>query len=205
MTIAIPKQPETGALRWLWWRLISLPWHAIKVYPPVFLIAASAAYASSEFAAHRGIFPPPFNWAQAVAFEWIYLGALALAGARRGGYFVVTVAFGAITSALYMFLHAADKYGLLVQATSNGWLLFFAACHAVPLTAVGVAYMLLIHQHEQESAAEAAQAAQAAADEAQRVAELVACPYCGQECKNQPALYGHYRTCPKHPKRGGAQ
>lgn len=194
MIATLPRQKSESRFDRLIWWLFALPWHAIKVYPPVLLIASSAAYASSEFAAHSGVFPFPFNIMQAVAFEWVYLGALALAGSRRGLWFYTTVAFGALTSALYMFLHAADRYGLLVMADSPGWRVFYAACHAIPLTLVGVSYMLLIHVHVQD--------AKSAADtEAKRLSAVVQCRYCGIECRNKLAEYSHYRTCPQHPKR----
>lgn len=194
MTVVALPQRQPGWLGWIWCYLIALPWHAIKVYPPVLLIASSAAYASSEFAAHNKVFPEPFNVMQAIAFEWVYLGALALAGQRRGLWFYTTVGFGAFTSALYMFLHAADKYGLLALAATPEWRIFYAACHAIPLTLVGVSYMLLIHVHLQDVLSK---------EEAQSEAEaaIVQCRYCGIECKNQQAEYAHFRTCPKHPKR----
>lgn len=194
MIATLPTQRSDSWFDWLIWRLVALPWHAIKVYPPVLLIASSAAYASSEFAAHSGVFPFPFNIMQAIAFEWVYLGALALAGSQRGKWFYTTVAFGALTSALYMFLHAADRYGLLAMADGPGWRVFYAACHALPLTLVGVSYMLLIHVHVQDT--------KALADvEAKRLSEMVNCRYCGVECRNKLAEYSHYRTCTQHPKR----
>lgn len=190
--LALPRQ-QNGWIGALWWRLIALPWHAIKVYPPVLLIASSAAYASSEFAKQHGIFPPPFNIMQAVAFEWVYLGALALAGNRRGLWFYTTVGFGAFTSALYMFLHAADRNGWLAAYHDPVALFLFALAHALPLTLVGVSYMLLIHVHLQDE--------QARVETLDAIAAAkVNCRYCGVECKNQLAEYSHYRTCPKHPK-----
>lgn len=194
MIAALPQQKNTGWLAWFYWRLIALPWHALKVYPPVLLIAGPAAYASSEFAKQHGIFPVPFNIMQAVAYEWVYLGALALAGQRRGPWFYVTVGAGAGTSALYMFLHAATQNGWLNGFTSSLALFLFALAHALPLTLVGVSYMLLIHVHLQDEQSKAD-------DETRRLAAIVACRYCGVECKNQQAEYSHFRTCPKHPSR----
>lgn len=197
MIATLPRQKDSGPWAWLYWRLIALPWHAIKVYPPVLLIASSAAYASSRFAEQHEIFPFPFNIMQAVAFEWVYLGALALAGQRRGLWFYTTVGFGAFTSALYMFLHAATQNGWLDTFTGPLALFLFALAHALPLTLVGVSYMLLIHVHLQDE--------QSKADaEARRLAAIVACRYCGTACKNIQAEYSHYRTCPKHPSRIGA-
>jgi hypothetical protein len=193
-TLALPRQKNDRLWAWLYWRVIALPWHAIKVYPPVLLIASSAAYASSEFAKQHDIFPAPFNIMQAVAFEWVYLGALALAGNRRGLWFYTTVGFGAFTSALYMFLHAANQNGWLAGFTGPLALFLFAMAHALPLTLVGVSYMLLIHVHLQDEQDEADQ-------EKRRLSAIVQCRYCGLECKNQQAEYSHYRTCPKHPKR----
>ena len=177
----------------IWWYLIAIPWHAVKVYPPVLLIASSAAYASSEFAKQHEIFPFPFNVMQAVAFEWVYLGALALAGNQRGLWFYTTVVFGALTSALYMFLHAANQNGWLLNYTGPLALFLFALAHALPLTLVGVSYMLLIHVHMQDE--------QAKEDaENKRLSLVVNCRYCGIECRNQASEYSHYRTCVKHPK-----
>lgn len=192
--LALPQQTNTGFWAWLYWRFIALPWHAIKVYPPVLLIASSAAYASSKFAEQHEIFPFPFNIMQAVAFEWVYLGALALAGQRRGLWFYTTVGFGAFTSALYMFLHAATQNGWLTGFTGPLALFLFAMAHALPLTLVGVSYMLLIHVYmlDEQDKAEA---------EDKRNAAMVNCRYCGIECKNQQAEYSHYRTCAQHPKR----
>jgi hypothetical protein len=193
-TLTLPQQ-GTGRLAALYWRLIALPWHAIKVYPPVLLIASSAAYASAQFAAQHAIFPFPFNVMQAVAFEWVYLGALALAGQRRGLWFYTTVGFGAFTSALYMFLHAATQNGWLRQFDGDPLAQFlFALAHALPLTLVGVSYMLLIHVHLQD--------AQTRADhDAKVLAERRQCPYCGEWRKNQESVYSHYRTCLKHPSK----
>lgn len=193
MTTAVFPVQRQGFWWGVWWRLVALPWHAIKVYPPVLLIASSAAYASSEFAKQHEIFPFPFNVMQAVAFEWVYLGALALAGNRRGPWFYTTVVFGALTSALYMFLHAANQNGWLAAFTGPWALFLFALAHALPLTLVGVSYMLLIHVHMQDE-----QAKEEA--EAKRTAQIVNCRYCGIECKNIQAEYSHYRTCPEHPK-----
>ena len=191
-TMALPRQKESWIGKVIWW-LFALPWHAIKVYPPVLLIASSAAYASSEFAKQHEIFPFPFNVMQAIAFEWVYLGALALAGSRRGLWFYTTVAFGAFTSALYMFLHAANQNGWLSNFTGPWALFLFALAHALPLTLVGVSYMLLIHVHMQDEQAKEEQ-------EIKRVSLVVNCRYCQLECRNQQAEYSHYRTCPKHPK-----
>lgn len=190
--LALPQSNAGWASR-TWWAIISLPWHAIKVYPPVLLIASSAAYASSEFAKQHEIFPFPFNVMQAIAFEWVYLGALALAGNRRGPWFYTTVAFGAFTSALYMFLHAATQNGWLAGFAGPGALFLFALAHALPLTLVGVSYMLLIHVHMQDE-----QTKEEA--EQRRLLLVVNCRYCGEECRNQQAEYSHFRTCPKHPK-----
>jgi hypothetical protein len=179
MTIAIPHKPA-GTMQRLWWALIALPWHAIKTYPPVFLLASAAAYASSEFAAHHSVFPFPFNIMQAVAFEYVYLGAIALASTQRSFWFYSTVLSGAITSMLYIFLHSADKYGLLEQATSGVWLFLFSLAHAVPLTRVGVSYMFLFHAHTRQLD-----------EQTRRVAHK--CAVCNKGFPTQSALDGHSR------------
>lgn len=181
--ITLPKMPANWLDR-VWYALVALPWHAIRTYPPIFLIASSAAYASSQFAAHRGIFPAPFNVMQAIAFEWVYLGAIALAS-RKTVWFYITVIAGALTSTLYIFLHSANTYGLF-DALPPAWLFAFAMVHALPLTIVGVSYMMLFHMH-----------AKAAFEEESKTA--FKCDYCGKGFGSQNAVYGHMNGCPKKP------
>ena len=182
-TLTFPKMPAAWHLK-LWYMLVALPWYAIRTYPPIFLIASSAAYASSQFAAHRGVFPVPFNYMQAIAFEWVYLGAIALAS-RKTHWFYITVGAGAFTSMLYIFLHSASVYGLL-DNLQPVWLFVFAMVHAAPLTIVGVSYMVLFHIN-----------AKANKDEANKLAHK--CPYCGAGFGSLQAVYGHKAFCPKKP------
>lgn len=180
-----PRIPNTW-LGKLWAIFVGLPWYAIRTYPPIFLIASSAAYASSQFAAHKGAFPFPFNVMQAIAFEWVYLGAIALAS-RKTRWFYITVISGALTSMLYIFLHSADVYGLLTHATTPAWLTIFALCHAVPLTVVGVSYMILFHINAQE-------------DYAQAQKQAFKCK-CGRGFASQQGLYAHYQFCAVHKEQ----
>lgn len=182
-SLPFPKMPAQWHLK-LWYILISLPWYAIRTYPPIFLIASSAAYASSQFAAHKGVFPVPFNIMQAIAFEWVYLGAIALAS-RKTNWFYFTVGSGAFTSMLYIFLHSASVYGLL-DGLPPFWLFVFAMVHALPLTVVGVSYMVLFHVN-----------ARANKDEAALTAHK--CPYCDKGFKSPFAVNAHTQFCPKKP------
>src|SRR5258706_12273476 len=67
----------------IYWIALQVPIHGLKVYPPVVLLSISAAYASAQFAAHRNVFPAPLNWFQAIAFEWVYVGVLAMARVKH--------------------------------------------------------------------------------------------------------------------------
>ena len=51
-------------------------------------LAVAAAFASAQFAQHYTIFPWPLAWLIGIAFEWLYLGSLAMSAAlRRSRYF----------------------------------------------------------------------------------------------------------------------
>lgn len=183
-TRSLPRMPDDWVWK-IWYALVALPWHAIRTYPPIFLIASSAAYASSQFAAHNGVFPIPFNYMQAIAFEWVYLGAIALAS-RKTRWFYITVGAGAFTSMLYIFLHSASVYGLL-DGLPAVWLFVFAMVHAMPLTVVGVSYMVLFHIH-----------AAATKEEEDQTAHK--CPYgCGKGFKSPFAVNAHKQFCPNKP------
>lgn len=191
LTLSYPKIAPS-LLGKIWQMVIGLPWYTFKTYPPIFLVASSAAYASSQFAAHQNAFPFPFNVMQAIAFEWVYLGAIALAS-RKTIWFLITVISGALTSMLYIFLHSADVYGLLKYATSPAWLTVFALCHAIPLTIVGVSYMILFHINAQEDYAQAQ--AQAQEDQAQAQKQAFKCPRCARGFASQQAVYAHSQFC----------
>jgi len=179
-SFSIPQQP-IGTLARLWYLIASLPWYAIKTYPPVFLLASSAAYASSQFAAHHTVFPSPFNIMLAVSFELVYLGAISLASTRRSFWFYTTVLSGAITSMIYIFLHSLDRYGLLDQLSGNGWIVAFSAVHAVPLTGMVVSYMFLFHAYTRQI------------DEEQRETAHK-CPICGKGFSSPFGLLSHRRV-----------
>jgi len=182
-TLTFPKMPAQWHWK-IWYMLVSLPWYAIRTYPPIFLIASSAAYASSQFAAHKGVFPAPFNVMQAIAFEWVYLGAIALAS-RKTLWFYATVSAGAFTSMLYIFLHSANVYGLL-DGLPPVWLFVFAMVHAVPLVVVGLSYMVLFHVNARATHDEAAQTAHK-------------CDWCNRGFKSPSAVNAHKQFCPKKP------
>jgi hypothetical protein len=173
----------------LWWLLIQIPADGIKIFPPVFLLAISAAYASAQFAAHRGVFPEPLNWAQAIAFEWVYIGTLRMAASQKGRWFFVVLLAGAATSVIYIVLYAASQYGIMGQVRAllpATWYPFvelavtlaLILAHGVPLTAVNVVYGFLIDQYLRE--------------------RQFPCPYgCGAAFRSEPALRGHKGQC-KH-------
>lgn len=210
--LALPKPPTIATgYRWLdpplrlastlYWVLVQVPVHGLKVYPPVLFIAATAAYASSRFAEHHGVFPAPLSWLLAIAFEWVYIGTLALSGAKKSRWFYVVLLSGAITSVTFIMLHAAARYGImadllaLTPAESHTALrlvvnIVLVLAHSLPLTSVNVVYGFLIHQHNAEQAE----------------IDKRACPYgCGYVVPADAAspshvLRGHLGQCPNKPR-----
>lgn len=194
-TWALPQANKgfTGEIIWRW---ITVPTIGALRYGPSLLLALAAAYASSQWAQHNTVFPVVLAWTIGIAFEWLYLGSLAMSSALRNSRYFKPVNFGGmIVSILYGTLYAADKYGMLqpLIAAHPSVLWLFAVLHAAPLAGMNLLYNSLIHEYhsEQRADAEAIAAAEAA---------RVHCRYCGQACKNQAAEFSHFRTCPKHPK-----
>jgi hypothetical protein len=184
---ALPKF-NGGTLSRIWWMLVAVPWRGLGLYSPQALLALPAAYASSQFAKHAGVFPPPFNIMLGVAFEWVYLGTLAVAGTLVDNtWYKVVNGAGVFTSVIYVTLHAAERYGLLESLTGWGWKLAFSIIHGVPLAGLNFVYGLLIHNH-------ATLVAQHAASTAFK------CPYgCGAGFKSAAACNGHQKGCPSKP------
>jgi len=183
------------------WIAIQVPLHGIKIYMPIFLISSAAAYASAQFAGHSGLFPFPLDYAQAFAYEWVYIGTLAMANVKRGRWFFVVLFAGALTAVLYITMYSAAHYGLAAQIDAilptdakPLWHIFITLVlilvHALPLTFVNVVYGFLIHQHNRELA-----------DTQQELASRIYCSYgCGYWNKSEPAIRGHKAQCPNKPK-----
>jgi len=202
LSLTLPKQ-AAGISGEIVWRYVKVPAFGIIRYGPSVLLALPAAYASAQFAMHHTIFPELLAWMVGIAFEWMYLGTLAMSSALKDSAWFKRVNYLAVsTSILYVTLYAAGKYGALdgmESARLNGveiggallWL--FSIIHAAPLAGLNFMYNNLIHEYHRET-----QAAVQAEDERQRA--IVHCRYCGAECKNQQAEYSHYRTCEKHLK-----
>lgn len=185
-TLALPRIPD-GTLQRIWYMLVAVPYRALGLYLPQALLALPAAYASSQFAAHSGVFPPPFNIMLGIAFEWVYLGTLAVAGASTDNYWYKIVnGTAVVTSIIYVTLHAAERYGLLEEATGRGWLIIFSLIHGVPLAALNFVYGLLIHNHLRIADEQAALTAHK-------------CPWCQQGFKSPAAVNGHQKGCPAKP------
>lgn len=206
-TMPQPARISTG-YRWLdapirfvaavYWLLIQIPVQGIKVFPPVLLLALSASYASAQFAGHHNVFSYPLNWAQAIAFEWVYIGALAMAQQRGRWFFAVLIA-GALTSIVYITLYAADQYAVMGQVKALmpvDWFPLFrlvitvglVLAHGVPLTTVNIVYGFLIHSHLRDLAQ---------LENERQLREKFTCPYgCGASFLSEPALRGHKAHCP---------
>ena len=181
-------------LAWTW---VQLPIQGALKYGPSVLLGLPAAYASAMFAQHMDIFPGGLGWAVGVAFEWLYLGSLAMSGQlKTSRWFHVLNGLAVFTSILFVMLHAADKYGLLVGLDGqDGWsvaaLWFFALVHAAPLAGLNWIYNTLIHQHDKDQG-------QDALDQANQ--SQFTCPDCGWvpplgHQNPAAALNGHKRHC----------
>ena len=193
MTLNFPKQ-GTGKTAELIWQYVQVPLFGVLRYGPSVLLALPAAYASAQFAMHHTIFPEPLAWMVGIAFEWMYLGTLAMSSALKSSKWFWRVNLLAVgTSILYVTLYAASKYGALdgmADATLNGhrvggallWL--FSLIHAAPLAGLNFLYNNLIHEYHQE---------QQKNEEVK--ADRLQCPHCGEWRKNQASLYRHYREC----------
>lgn len=183
---ALPRYPNRTLDR-LWWYWIQVPWRGLGLYSPQALLALPASYASSQFASHHNVFPFPFNIMLGIAFEWVYMGTLAVAGAqKKNTWYVVVNGVAVLTSIIYVTLHAADRYGALDQLQGMGWNWFFAAVHGVPLAGLNFVYGLLIHHH-----------LRAVADQEALIAHK--CQWCGQGFKSPAAVNGHMKGCPEKP------
>lgn len=202
LALNLPRQ-GSGWKAEMIWRYVKVPAFGILRYGPSVLLALPAAYASAQFAMHHTIFPELLAWMVGIAFEWMYLGTLAMSSALKNSAWFKRVNYLAVgTSILYVTLYAASKYGALdgmEGATVNGvhvgalllWL--FSVIHAAPLAGLNFLYNNLIHEYHQEVQA-------IEEEEAERARNIVHCQYCQKECVNKQAEYSHYRTCPKHPK-----
>lgn len=193
LTLDFPKQGNGWSAE-LMWRYVQVPLFGVLRYGPSVLLALPAAYASAQFAMHHTIFPEPLAWMVGIAFEWMYLGTLAMSSALKSSQWFRRVNLLAVgTSILYVTLYAASKYGALDgMAGAKLWgyhiggmlLWLFSLIHAAPLAGLNYMYNSLIHEYHQEQ--------QRQDDE---LAERVQCPHCGEQRKNQASLYRHYREC----------
>ena len=183
----------------IYWIALQVPLHGLKVYPPVVLLSMSAAYASAQFATHRNVFPFPLNWAQAIAFEWVYIGVLAMASVKHA-WFKRVLYVGAGTAIIYILLYAATRYGISplireVTGWDRGWVLatsvIMVLAHGIPLTVVNVFYGFLIHDHAVTQAAKQ-----------EEIDRRIYCPYsCGYYSTSEPAVRGHRAQCPNKPAK----
>lgn len=176
------------------WIVAQVPLHGAKIFPPFLLISVPAAFASAQFAAHKGVFPVPLNWAIGIAFEWVTLGTLAMSSTKRGKQFVIVLGSSAATAIVYIMMYTASRYGLLSQIKDVlpiDWqpaltlliTLMLIFVHSVPLTAVNVVYGFLIHAHLKE------------------INSRIYCKYgCGFWATSEPAVRGHYGQCPNRPQ-----
>ena len=187
-SLSLPKKAYGWSADFVW-SYITVPLVGALRYGPSAALAVAAAYASAQFAQHYTIFPVWLSWLIGIAFEWLYLGSLAMSAAlRQSKYFRPVNLGGMIVSIIYGTLYAADKYGVLsgvVGAELYGvplaWL--FALIHAAPLAGMNFLYNSLIHEYHKEQ--------QADADKTR-----VKCGICKRGWENMNGFNGHKRSCP---------
>lgn len=166
------------------WAYLKVPAVGALRYGPSALLAVAAAFASAQFAQHYTIFPAPLAWLIGIAFEWLYLGSLAMSAAlRKSRYFRPVNLGGMVVSIIYGTLYAADKYGALSSVlTIPGALWIFAVIHAAPLAGMNFLYNSLIHEYHIEQRADAD-------------AERYRCAACGRGWATMAAFNGHKKGC----------
>lgn len=185
--LSLPKRGNswTGEAIWAY---LKVPAVGALRYGPSAALAVAAAYASAQFAQHYTIFPGWLAWLIGIAFEWLYLGSLAMSAAlRKSKYFRPVNIGGMVVSIIYGTLYAADKYGVLAGVVDAhvlyvplAWL--FAVLHAAPLAGMNFLYNSLIHEYHKEQ--------QKLADE-----EKVKCGVCRRGFGSMNGFNGHKRGC----------
>ncbi len=186
--LSLPKR-GTGWLSDWQWSYLQVPATGALRYGPSAALAVAAAYASAQFAQHHTIFPNWLAWLIGIAFEWLYLGSLAMSAALRNSKYFRPVNLGGMTvSIIYGTLYAADKYGVLagvvgaeVWGMPLAWL--FALLHAAPLAGMNFLYNSLIHEYHKEQQAEADKT-------------KVRCGMCKRGWESMNGFNGHKRSCP---------
>lgn len=184
----LPKRGSGWFADWQW-SYLTVPAVGALRYGPSAALAVAAAYASAQFAQHYTIFPTALAWLIGIAFEWLYLGSLAMSAAlKKSKYFRPVNIGGMVVSIIYGTLYAADKYNLLtgvVDATVYGvsvaWL--FALLHAAPLAGMNFLYNNLIHEYHKEQQTEADKT-------------KVKCGVCKRGWESMNGFNGHKRSCP---------
>lgn len=187
-SLSLPKRGTswTGEAIWTY---LKVPAVGALRYGPSAALAVAAAYASAQFAQHYTIFPGWLAWLIGIAFEWLYLGSLAMSAAlRQSKYFRPVNIGGMVVSIIYGTLYAADKYGVLsgvvdaqVLGVPVAWL--FALLHAAPLAGMNFLYNSLIHEYHKEQQAEADKT-------------KVKCGICKRGWETMNGFNGHKRGCP---------
>lgn len=186
--LSLPKR-GTGPTADLVWSYLKVPAIGALRYGPSAALAVAAAYASAQFAQHHTIFPGWLAWLIGIAFEWLYLGSLAMSAALRNSKYFRPVNLGGMAvSIIYGTLYAADKYGVLagvVDASLWGlplaWI--FALLHAAPLAGMNFLYNSLIHEYHKEQQAEADK-------------NKIRCGACHRGFESMNSFNGHKRSCP---------
>lgn len=127
----------------------------------------------------------------ASAFDLVFLGVIALADqqltVKRSThvlYWVLNIGAALVAALMNTLYYSGGMYsGITPESTTHG------ALFAV----FGLLYSLYYHGVMSE-------ALEKDANDAEKQAARVQCPYCEEWKSNQQAVYSHYRTCLKHPK-----
>lgn len=175
-----------------WWDIRKVNWSWLFKRAPMIALAILSSWGVRGFILQSEKANDVVAAIGAGAFDLVFLGAIALADQRLTRsrrthilYWSLNVGAAFVAALLNTLYYSGGTYGSITLES---------ATHGVPFAVFGLLYSLYYHGVMSE-------AIEVEAIEADRLAAIVKCRYCGVECRNQQAEYSHFRTCPKHPSR----
>lgn len=189
MTTALSYRPVDTTQPWE--KLQNVNWGWLFRRSPMIALALLSSWGVGGFIMQSG----RAEWYVALvgsgAFDLVFLGVIALADQGLSTsksshilYWVLNIGAATIAALLNTLYYSGGTYAGITAETIT---------HGAPFAVFGLLYSLYYHSVMSE-------AIEKDTLEQQRIADMVLCRYCGQECRNKAAEYSHYRTCPKHPK-----
>lgn len=170
-----------------WYKRINWKWILQRI--PMLLFATVSSYGVSEYLRLSGT-PAPFHQLGGITFDVGFLGVIALADqllnkstGSRVYYYVLNITLALLAAIFNVLAHSNGKYANITpEAITAG----------APFALVGLAYALFYETVMQQAINK---------DIEQEAATKFKCKYCGDGFSSQNAMYGHYRSCEKKPKK----